>query len=707
MKYRYLILVTLLAVFITMSVRQYRQLQEQQKKENAEFIKKTMVLCGESIERNINNFEESVKFEFANRELEYFFDSNLEKLSFNLYNKYIFSDIKKIRRFYSSNQILISNITIYSPSYSRSFHRNNENYFTLSSPEKFKERVELDVVPAFSEVNGVFYYTQPITNSKGELIANARFTLNMNEFFLSYFNNFYIGKNNWSWVIYDGKILLNKYSEPVKKENFDTDVLPFFNEKLKGNLSASIQHTIHYNDDIDAFSVFYPVNILGKRFGIVFSINTETLYQQQNSANKNFFFFVLLAIVSIIFLFLFIIKQMRAAQNRLEMNQSELINARDESEKANKSKSEFLSRMSHELRTPLNAILGFSQLLHMGELNPGQRKGINYIMNSGKHLLDLINEVLDISRIESGNLSVFIESVCVNFVVVETIGISKHITKDRNIKIEFDQKEDFYVHADQQRLKQILINLVNNAVKYNKDDGTVRISMKYIDKADDKCFVRISVKDTGIGIKNEDIPKLFTPFERIGADKTQVEGTGLGLSVVKKLVELMEGTVGLESAPGTGSTFWVDLPCSKTKSELAENDNSNLFGNAEDLKKGGTILYIEDNTSNVELIEQILKTQRPKVKLVSNMYGGETIRLIGDHNPDLLLLDLNLPDIHGEDVLKDIKNNELTRSIPVVIVSADAMPHQLDRMRGAGAIDYLTKPIDVLRFLKIVDDFIS
>ncbi len=707
MRNNYLILSILLTVFIALSVKQYQNLIEKQKLETSQFIKKEIVLCGEGIERSINDFEESVKYEFANRELEYFFDPEIQKLDIMVYNKYIFNDIKKIRQFYSSYQVLISKITIYNQKEFRTFHRNNQNYFNITPTEQFKEEVKLYTQPSFIDENENFYFIQPITNAKGELIANAKFSLNIKEFLEDNFSRYYIAKNFWSWVIYNDKMFFHKYSEPSRDLKFETDIIPFFKDKLNSNLSAATQHIIVSDKKINAYSAFYPVNIFNKNFGIVFSVNTDTLYEEQNEVNRLFFIYVLLAIISIIYLFTTIIKQIRIAQRKLESNQNELIKARDEAQKANNSKSEFLSRMSHELRTPLNAILGFSQLLKMGELNPGQSKGVNHILNSGKHLLSLINEVLDISRIESGNPSVSIETVCVNNVIIETIDLSKPIATNKNIQLEFSQNEIFYVYADPQRLKQILINLINNAIKYNVPNGKVNVEISSFRNLDNKENIRIKVIDTGIGIKNEDIHKLFTPFERIGADRTTVEGTGLGLSLVKKLAEIMAGEIGLESKAGIGSIFWIDLPSAIQNNDTKEPIRENNFSKNSSENHKGTILYIEDNSSNIELVEEILSTHRPQIKLITHMYGAQTVDLAIENKPDIVLLDLNLPDVYGESVLNELKSTELTKDIPVIIISADAITHQIDKLKKAGAYEYLTKPIDLDIFIQYVDHFIE
>jgi signal transduction histidine kinase/ActR/RegA family two-component response regulator len=382
--------------------------------------------------------------------------------------------------------------------------------------------------------------------------------------------------------------------------------------------------------------------------------------------------------------------------------------ARTEAEQANMAKSEFLSRMSHELRTPMNAILGFAQLLEMGQLNPAQKKGVDHILNGGKHLLDLINEVLDISRIESGRLSLSSEPVKLNEVLLEMIDTIQPLANMKQVQLTLIDSavNSEFIKADRQRLKQVLMNLINNAVKYNKTGGSISIRSEIMPIRNNKEYIRISVTDTGYGIHEADISKLFKPFERIGAELTGAEGSGLGLTVVKKLMDAMNGEVGLESKFGEGSTFWIELQHVESQLKNVEKANLSTNSDSETGNKKGTILCIEDNVSNIELVEQILSSQRPGLQLIVNTNGKTAVDLAVQYKPDLILLDLNLPDIHGKDVLTLLMADERTTDIPVIVISADAMPQQLERLLNGGAKKYMTKPLDVALFLKTIDMYI-
>ena len=385
--------------------------------------------------------------------------------------------------------------------------------------------------------------------------------------------------------------------------------------------------------------------------------------------------------------------------------EEEILIAKAEAEQANIAKSEFLSRMSHELRTPMNSILGFAQLMNMGELKPAHKKGVDHILNSGKHLLCLINEVLDLSRIEAGKLSISLEPVQLRGIILETMDIVRPLAAERNLTIQLLDSSDHYLftEADRQGLKQVLLNLTSNAVKYNRDGGKVLVKCELM-HPENKPIVRISITDTGIGIAPESVTKLFSPFERFGADKTDTEGTGLGLAIAKKMIEAMDGKIGVESEVGIGSTFWIELPLIEGRPDLSERLTEQVVPEQEKAVASGTILYIEDNISNVQLVEQILEAHRPSFRLITEMYGKNAVKHATDYKPDLILLDLDLPDIHGREVLKLLQADAITKSIPVVILSANAMGHSVEQLMKAGAKNYLTKPLDVLEFLRVVDE---
>jgi len=377
--------------------------------------------------------------------------------------------------------------------------------------------------------------------------------------------------------------------------------------------------------------------------------------------------------------------------------------ARLEADRANQAKSEFLSRMSHELRTPLNAILGFAQLLEMDSLSLEQRESVGHILKGGRILLELINEVLDIARIESGRLHLSLEPVPLNAVVQETLDLIRPLAIEADVQPydETASRPELHILADRQRLKQVLLNLLANAVKYNRKGGTVVLSYDETPQG----RLRINVTDTGPGIPPERMDRLFTPFERLGAEQTGAEGTGLGLVLSRRLVETMGGTMGAESTVGRGSTFWVELALAESAVQRLEREGGDVpdAREFEAFQRARVLLYVEDNLSNLKLIQRVL-AHRPEIRLIPAMQGRMGLDLAREHRPKLILLDLHLPDIQGEEVLRQLKEAPETRDIPVVVISADATPGQVKRLLAAGARNYLTKPLDVRKFLEIVDE---
>ncbi|HEY3836191.1 MAG TPA: response regulator [Bryobacteraceae bacterium] len=375
--------------------------------------------------------------------------------------------------------------------------------------------------------------------------------------------------------------------------------------------------------------------------------------------------------------------------------------AKEEAERANRAKSEFLSRMSHELRTPLNSILGFAQLLDMADLSGPDREKARLILKGGYHLLELINEVLDLARIEAGRLGMSLEPVRIAEVVNESLDLVRPIAAGQNISLSADLAGHGgrYVQADRQRLKQVLLNLFSNGIKFNHGHGSVTLTCR--ETGDDR--LRVEVADTGSGIDDEGLSKIFTPFERLGADRSAIGGTGLGLALSKRMIEAMGGTIGAESKPGAGSTFHFELPLVENPVDAIEEQARPEESSS--LRPGmfsGTVLYIEDNLSNVRLIEEIV-AQYPEVHLLEAVQGKMGLELARTHTPDWILLDVHLPDISGEEVLRHLHANPRTAGIPVTILSADATPGQIRSLLAIGAREYLTKPLDVRQLIDLLE----
>jgi PAS domain S-box-containing protein len=384
------------------------------------------------------------------------------------------------------------------------------------------------------------------------------------------------------------------------------------------------------------------------------------------------------------------------ARNKIE---AALTNAKATAEKANQAKSDFLSSMSHELRSPLNAILGFAQLMESDAPPPtaSQSESITQILNAGWYLLELINEILDLAAIESGKVSMSLEPVSLNELLLECQAMIEPLAQRRGVRMSFNRSEvQHHVHADRTRIKQVLINLLSNAVKYNSVGGSVVV---------DCCEktttgrIRITVTDTGAGLPPEKLMQLFEPFNRLGQEVAGEEGTGIGLVVSKRLVELMNGVIGAESSIGTGSVFWVELPSTAPLNLAAHVEPSAPTESEVALPDGmRTLLYVEDNPANLKLVERLIG-RRNDLHLLSATDGSRGVELARTHLPDVILMDINLPGISGIEALRILRDDPATAHIPVVALSANAMPRDIQRGLDAGFLRYLTKPIKVSEFM--------
>jgi signal transduction histidine kinase/ActR/RegA family two-component response regulator len=392
------------------------------------------------------------------------------------------------------------------------------------------------------------------------------------------------------------------------------------------------------------------------------------------------------------------------AEKLLASRAEELTKARDEALKATRAKNSFLSSTSHELRTPLNSILGFAQLLQMSELSAEDSDAVERIFGAGRHLLTLINELIDIARIESGDLSLSVEPVLVCPLIEESSQLMAPIAAERAIRIIQDCPHPaLAVHADRHRLSQVLVNLISNAIKYNHRDGTITITCR----EEGTGHASIVVSDTGPGISPENIERIFLPFERLGAEQTTVEGTGIGLPLARALTEAMHGQLTASSIPGQGSAFTVSLPHAPDLVHIPAPGLAPASPTARPHAPAGasiSVLYIEDNPANVELVTQFLRS-KPNIRLRSETSGRAGLESAARDMPDIILLDLHLPDIHGDQVLSELKAEPATAAIPVIVLSADASRAVVHRLLASGALAYLTKPIELAELGTLLDTF--
>ena len=394
----------------------------------------------------------------------------------------------------------------------------------------------------------------------------------------------------------------------------------------------------------------------------------------------------------------------RALLNReLQGKNDELETAKSTAEKANLAKSEFLSSMSHELRTPLSAILGFAQLIESGSPSPSpaQKRSLDQILKAGWYLLDLINEILDLALIESGKLAMSLEPISVVEVMQECRAMVEPQARKRGIAVAFPSLEGrLFVRADRTRLKQILVNLLSNAIKYNRSDGTVSV----VYEVREPGRLRVRVEDSGVGLPAEKVAQLFQPFNRLGQEANGEEGTGIGLVVCKRLIELMGGAIGAESTVGAGSVFWVELNLTKAPQPHDEDRGSERVPRPPIDPGGGmrTLLYVEDNPANLMLVEDLM-ARRPDIRLLSAMDGPRGLEMAKAFLPEVILMDINLPGMSGTQVLRLLAEEPATALIPVVALSANAMPRDIAKGLAAGFFRYLTKPIKVAEFMDTLD----
>jgi signal transduction histidine kinase len=401
-------------------------------------------------------------------------------------------------------------------------------------------------------------------------------------------------------------------------------------------------------------------------------------------------------------------QRVRDRTMQLENSNRELASATDTAQQANRAKSEFLSSMSHELRTPLNAIIGFGQLLGADRFSvtSQQRKEyVGHIVNAGNHLLTLINEILNLAQIESGRLSVSIEPVPLNELFDECQTMIAPLGARRGIQLRFPADCQFSVKADRVRLKQVLLNLLSNGVKYNRDQGTVVIECDRLDAS----HVRILVRDSGAGLRPEQLQSLFQPFNRLGQEAGEVEGTGIGLVVTKRLVELMGGAIGVSSSLGVGSTFWIELESAGEASarqatrpvQVPSTDRVGIESGSQ-----ATVLCVEDNPASLKLVEAILRS-RPDIRLLTAPDGRLGIELARAHLPQVILMDNNMPFLSGREAQAILHRDPLTANIPIIALTANAMPEAITEGLAAGFFRYLTKPIGVGELLEAIDSALA
>ena len=497
---------------------------------------------------------------------------------------------------------------------------------------------------------------------------------------------FYVNQGAINQVGYSQAELMKMHPYDIKPDFTERQFRDFIAPLLSGEQSKLAFETVHQHKNGNRI----PVDILLQcittthgqpaRFIAVVRDVTERKHAEEKLINLN-----------------------QQLEHRVQMRTADLKVALTEAERASATKSEFLSRMSHELRTPLNAIIGFGQLLETDPEHPlseTQVSSVREIREAGRHLLELVNEVLDLSRIEQGHLEIEFEPVKLGPLIEACLSQIHPMIMQQNLKVSLDLDAVCTVLADRMRLKDVLLNLLSNAIKFNFEGGsiTIRCASSRTD------YVRISIRDTGRGIAEDALSQLFKPFERIESAYNGIEGTGIGLALSKKLIEAMQGKIGVESVPSEGSTFWIELPLAKCDESITDSNNTHTTPCARNVGNH-KVLCIEDNLSNLILIQKILAS-RNNIELFEASSGELGLEIAMREPLDLILIDINLPGINGFEVLRRLKSDSLTKDIPMVALTANAMKQDIELAREVGFDDYLTKPIDVINFLDTVDRYL-
>jgi signal transduction histidine kinase/CheY-like chemotaxis protein len=592
----------------------------------------------------------------------------------------------------------------------------------------FKNKLALpDREDSLHENNSTMLVGSPIYHPSGKFAAVLVFYLSPEAVFTEIFGISQSGKSGETYAFDSkGRILTkSRFENDLRQvgmlKSSTNSLLNIMIKDPGGNLLEGYQPSIESDNqpftrmaisalqkesgfDIKGYRDYRGVMVVGVwswfsefRFGVASEIDYREAYGLLFEVKKSFyvvFGFLILTTCGVIVL------TWRQGQTNLS-----LIKATEMAEKSNLAKSEFLARMSHELRTPLNAILGFAQLLELGPEYakfPSVREKVNPILKAGNHLLQLVNEVLDLSKIDEGKVNVSIEPVAIDELKNEALEFVKVMAKQESIHLidNCPIEQHIFVLADRLRLRQILINLITNAIKYNRLGGSVTLTYKV-----ENNNLVFRVEDNGSGIEEKNRNLVFQPFERLGAEDSGIEGTGIGLSISKKLIELMAGTIDFTSEVGQGACFYFSLPVTDKPSGLGENPDQSLKSQI-DPEYTKTILYVEDNPINLVLVEQILKKLK-NLKLISAPNGTLGVDAAREQTPDLILLDMHLPDMDGISVFKKLKSVENTMNIPIIAVSADAMESDKKLAMELGFYSYITKPINIPDFIETIDELLS
>jgi len=668
--------------------------------------------CGRDIETHITEFKNDLQYWASLLSVKSLFDKN------QIIHKKCLTQLKL---FYSRYQDMIILIEIANKDLHRTYIKNQENYYIVSPI--LKNKIQQKMYEKFNVIKNKqkLFISQPI-RLNGDTIANIKITVNLSKCIKNMLKRSYKTAYSWNWFMDNNMEIVTLISSQnyFNESDFKLNNISHIKTDINDNLRGSLSHTCFYKEKINLFSAYYPVKIFDFQYVVVFSVNKDKIFETINSDIRVIIILFIGIILSIVYLFsIFIITRHKLHKsNRMTKNLEE---EKKKAEEANIAKSAFLANMSHEIRTPLNAVIGMNQLMQRTDLNEKQKDFQSKSLFAAKHLLRIINDILDLSKIEAGMLELHKEDFQIEPMIEKIKAIVSLHATNKNINLEFNlfQSNPCVISGDSTLLEQILINLINNAIKFTEKNGEIITYIKVTKVSDKKVKLYFSVTDNGIGMTHKQIRKVFFPFTQADSSTTRkYGGTGLGLTISSKMVKAIGGKLDVKSEFGKGTTFFFDIEMTESETKWTETKFDVSSENIKiPLLKDYTILIVEDNKINQDVIIGFLHDTKVDIVIAEN--GEEALKQINLQPFDLILMDLQMPVMDGFDAIQHIKNPQLTNAqitspfvlhnvnVPIIAVSASIGNEDRKRAKEAGAEKYITKPIDCDKLYNVIGIFLK